>query len=95
MAADVAVDVRSLVGLKVAYPSETLTSEVLSLAGLARCYHFERRWRSGRSVEFQFERCASVGRAMRFWRTLSVPLDSVTVTGRGPHEGAVISPRTT
>tara|TARA_A100001388_G_scaffold128158_1_gene94980 strand:- start:219 stop:362 length:144 start_codon:yes stop_codon:yes gene_type:complete len=33
----VAVDVRSLVRLEVAHPSETLTSEVLSFAGLARC----------------------------------------------------------
>ena len=52
----VALVVRSLVGLEVAYLSETLTSEVLSLTGLARCYHLEHRWRSGRSIEFQFER---------------------------------------
>ena len=58
----VAVVVRSLVGLEVAHPSETLTSEVLSFAGLARRYHLERRWRSGRSIEFQIERCGLGGR---------------------------------
>ena len=61
MAVVVAVVVRSLVGLEVAHPSETLTGEVLSFAGLARCYHLEHRWRSGWNIEFQFERCGLGG----------------------------------